>query len=353
MKVKKVSKQSKVSNKGLLHSVLKLVGLLIPLVLMYCIFIVKLPSEVSYSSVWATISSLSLSQNILLLLSGLLTIVVYGWTSATVLPGLSLRKGTQSAVSGQLTSVILPTPVDLAIRFNMYKSYGFSVDKSAVAVAVAGIARYFTVVAIPLLGLLAMVLSGNATENYVLWLVGGSVVFIFALWLMHLILSSKKSAKRVGLILQGIYNGLLKVIRRKSDKDIVGMTVDFGSRTKDVAVSHFKSISISNIAWGLASYVVLLLAVRFCGIDSSIMSASYVLLITGCMLLLNAFPITPGGIGVTESILLAFIPFPNAQVQAAFLSALFVYRVYTWLLPMPVGAIAYMTWRRQNKMVIK
>ena len=77
------------------------------------------------------------------------------------------------------------------------------------------------------------------------------------------------------------------------------------------------------------------------------------LLINGVMLLLNAFPITTGGIGVTETILVALIPFPNNQVQAAFLSALFLYRIYTWLLPMPVGLVAYGSWRRNHKITVK
>lgn len=316
---------------------------------MYWIFFVKIPSQVSYADVWATVTALTFGQNLLLLLGGLLTIVVYGWTSATVLPGLSLKKGVQSAVSGQLTSVILPAPIDLVIRFSMYKSYGFSIDKSTVAVGMAGIARYFTVFAIPLFGLAVLVLVGQGTKDYVIWLIGAGTAFIFALWLMRLVLSSKKSAARVGDLIQKFANFALKTIRRKPNKNISATIVKFGASMHDVAINHFKPIAISNIAWGFSCYLVLFLALRFCGVDASQMSAAYILLITGLMLLFNAFPITPGGIGVTETILLSIIPFSGPAEQAAFTAALFVYRIYTWLLPMPVGAVAYATWRYQVK----
>src|SRR6187431_1881080 len=102
-------------NSPLLHMLLKIAGILIPFVLLYWIFFIKIPSQVSYAEVWETVTALSLGQNILLVLTGLLTILTYGWTSATVLPGLTLLRGTQSAVSGQLTSVVLPAPIDLAI----------------------------------------------------------------------------------------------------------------------------------------------------------------------------------------------------------------------------------------------
>lgn len=335
------------------HTILRIIGLLIPLLLMYWIFFVKVPSQVSYAEVWGTIEALTTSQNFVLLIAGLLTILSYGWTSATVLPGLSLRLGTQSAVTGQLTSVVLPAPMDLVIRFGMYKSYGFSIDKSAVAVGVAGIARYFTVVAIPLLGLYAMILVNESNNKVWLAAVGVTALMLFALWAMRQILSSKKSAAKVGELIQNIANRVLRLLRRNPRATIATSVVDFGARTHDVAVNYFRSIALSNIVWGLTCYFVLLLAIRFCGISSETFSAAYILLIAGVMLFLNAFPITPGGIGVTETILMAIIPFPDAKTQTAFVSALFLYRIYTWLLPLPVGAFAYLNWKRSYKRKVK
>lgn len=347
---KSKSKKSK-PKKSFKKWVFQILGLLIPAVLLYWIFAVKIPSEVSYQEIWATITSLSFSDNFILLIGGLLTIVTYGWTSAAVLPGLPLKEGTQSAVSGQLTSVVLPAPIDLAIRFGMYKSYGFSVDKSTVAVTVAGIARYFTVFTLPVIGLGLLLITGQGTKNYLFWFVLGGALILLALWLMKLILSSKKTARKVGVIFEKTVNWIFKVIKRKNNKDLVKITVDFGQRTRDVAVDYFKSITLSNLVWGFSCYLVLLCAIRFVGIDSSIFSAAYIFLITGMMLLFNAFPITPGGIGVTETLLAALIPFPNTEVQTAFMSALFLYRIYTWLLPMPIGAIAYASWRKKYKTV--
>lgn len=333
--------------------ILRGIGLLIPVALMYWIFVIKIPSQVSYAEVWQTIEALTLGQNLTLLVAGLLTILSYGWTSATVLPGLSLRLGTQSAVTGQLTSVVLPAPMDLVIRFGMYKSYGFSIDKSAVAVGVAGIARYFTVVAIPLLGLYALIVGGQANSREWLAAAGVTLLMLFALWAMRQILSSQKSAAKVGELIQNIANRVLRLLRRNPRATIATSVVEFGARTRDVAIKYFRPIAISNIVWGLSCYLVLLLAIRFCGIGAETFSSAYILLIAGVMLFLNAFPITPGGIGVTETILMAIIPFPDAQTQTEFVSALFLYRIYSWLLPMPVGAAAYLNWKRQYKGKLK
>ncbi len=69
------------------------------------------------------------------------------------------------------------------------------------------------------------------------------------------------------------------------------------------------------------------------------MSNAYILFVMGCMLLLKAFPITPGGIVVTETVLLGVMHFPSPSVQAAFTAAMFLCRIYTCLLPVPVGVM--------------
>jgi uncharacterized membrane protein YbhN (UPF0104 family) len=340
------TKQQKTSVK---RRVFQLISWLISFGLLYWIFFVKLPQDVDISQVWTTVQALTLSQNFFLCMAGLLTVWAVGWTAATVLPGLPVSKATEASVVGQMTSVALPPPLDMVIRFTMYKTYGFSADKSAIAVVIAGIARYFTVVAIPLIGMAAIIIAGQGSSRTVVWFIGVGIVFLFALWLMRLILSSKKSAKAVGVVVQKIVNIARKLIRRKPLTNLSDDVVDFGARTSDVAVTHFKPIAVSNIAWGLSCFVVFLLSVRFCGIDASIMSTPVVLLIAGCMLLLNCIPLTPGGIGISEAVLLSVIPFSGPEVEAAFTAALFVYRVYTWLLPMPLGIVAYITWRLRIK----
>lgn len=339
-------KKSKITFK---RAVIQLFAWLLTIAVLYWVFAIKLAGEISFSEVWATVSALSVPDIIFLLAAGLLTIVAVGWTAATVLPGLSVAKGTEASVVGQLTSVALPPPIDMVIRFAMYRTYGFSVDKSAVAVVVAGIARYFTVVAIPLLGLFLVLITGQGDTDSLLWFIGGTIVFFIALWIMKMILSSEAFARKIGGWLAVIANKVRSWFHKKPVGELADQVADFGVRTKDVAIGNFKPITISNIAWGLSCFLVMLLAIRFCGIDSSVYSFSEILLITGGMLLFSSIPITPGGIGVSEALLLSIMTFPSEEIQAAFLSALFVYRIFTWLLPMPIGALAYFHWRRQSK----
>ena len=327
--------------------ILSVLTYLIPFLLMYWFFFILLPSKIDVAELKSTLQGLSFYDHLLMLLAGILSILAVGWTAATVLPELKVLKATQASVVSQLTAVILPPPADLAIRFGMYKSYNFPVDKSAVAVVLSGIARYFTVVAIALMGLMALLLTGQGGKSAIFWLVIGLVVFMGALWIIKQLIISPKTAHKTGKIIQNSINWARKIVHKKPVTDIETGAVDFGKNSKEVAIGNFWPIAISNIVWGLSCYLVLLLATRFCGIDSSIMSSTYLLFITGVMLMLNSLPIPGSGAGVTETILLTTISFPSTQVQSAFTAALLLYRLYTFILPFPIGSVAYFTWRYQ------
>jgi uncharacterized membrane protein YbhN (UPF0104 family) len=320
---------------------------LVPLGFMYWFFAVLLPSEIDVNEFKSTLQSLSRTDHIALLVAGIVSILAVGWTAATVLPGIRVLKATQASVVSQLTAVVLPAPADMAIRFGMYKTYGFAVDRSAVAVIMSGIARYFTVVAIPVMGLAALLISGQGDQQVLIWFIIGLAVIIFALWLMRKLIINPSTARKTGQIMQRMFNRLRRIVHKKPVTDFEQSVVDFGENSKDVAINHFWPIAISNIAWGFSCYVILLLATRFCGIDSSTMSAAYLMFITGAMLALNSLPIPGSGAGVSETILLTNMYFPSPQVQSAFTAALLLYRVYTWILPFPIGGVAYFTWRYQ------
>lgn len=341
--IKKKDKKPKTLKK----KIISLLTYLVSFGLLYYLFFVVIPTEINLSEVKSTLENLTLSQNLMMLAAGTITILTVGWTAATVLPGIKLLKATQASVVSQLTAVVLPPPADMLIRFGMYKSFGFSVGRSSIAVVLSGIARYFTVFVIPLLGLLALTVTGQGSPAGIAWLVFGTTAVLIALWIFYLLFTSDETAKRTGKMLQKIINKIRRLFRKKQTRKITHGVVDFSKKARGVVLGDFWKIAISNIVWGISSYIVLLLAVRFCGIDSSIMSNAYILLITGMMLLLNSLPIPGSGAGISETILITSMNFPSSQVQSAFTAALLLYRVYTWLWPFPVGAISYFVWRYQ------
>jgi uncharacterized protein (TIRG00374 family) len=63
--------------------------------------------------------------------------------------------------------------------------------------------------------------------------------------------------------------------------------------------------------------------------------------------LLSALPVTPGGVGVVELGLTAGLVAAGGN-RAKVVAAVLVFRALTYLLPIPVGVLTYVVWRRKS-----
>ena len=59
---------------------------------------------------------------------------------------------------------------------------------------------------------------------------------------------------------------------------------------------------------------------------------------------------TPGGLGVAEVVLVAVLGYglPESD-QAAVLAAVLLYRLATFLVPIPIGLVTYLYWRKSKR----
>ena len=64
-------------------------------------------------------------------------------------------------------------------------------------------------------------------------------------------------------------------------------------------------------------------------------------------MLAGSVPVTPGGLGTADAVYIAVMVAGGAPSSAAVAGDL-VFRTLTYLLPIPVGAITYVIWRRKK-----
>lgn len=331
---------------------LQIFGYLVAFGLLWWVFTIKLPDIISFSDVVTILGDMSLLQIATLIVAGLAVMLVLGWTSKSTLPGLSLRDATEASATAQATSVALPVPLDLLMRLTMYQTYGFSASKSTASVVVAGVVRYFAMIFMPLVGLFALFITGQAAKQAILVMVVVAVLAFLVAFILLKMVNNAGFAKRVATWIESLVNSLRKVIKKPGSKSIKRALLKFVDDTRAVLRVNERELIISHLAWGASLYIVFLLCVRFCGIGPSELSWAQVLFITGLMLILSAVPLIPGGIGFTEAILLSTITFASPYTTAAFASALLLYRIVTWLMPIPIGATAFFVWRsRENRKI--
>ena len=99
----------------------------------------------------------------------------------------------------------------------------------------------------------------------------------------------------------------------------------------------------------LTLWLVLLACVRASGLGQGQVSWQASLAAFAFVRLVSVLPLTPGGVGVVEAgltgpLIVGLPPAAVARVAAAVL----LYRAVTYLLPIPLGALAYLWWRRTH-----
>jgi uncharacterized protein (TIRG00374 family) len=63
--------------------------------------------------------------------------------------------------------------------------------------------------------------------------------------------------------------------------------------------------------------------------------------------LLTAIPFTPGGLGLVEAALIAGIArYGGSHAEVA--AAVLVFRALTYVLPIPIGVVTYLFWKRNR-----
>jgi uncharacterized membrane protein YbhN (UPF0104 family) len=322
----------------------RIIGLLVIVAIIWYSLFVELPSHIDTAEVRSTLQALSAWDLIALVAAGLLVMLCLGWGSKASLPGLSLYRGTESSAVSQVTAFVVPPPGDMVVRFAMYRTYNFTDEQSAVAVLIALIARYAAVFFMPILGLALVLISGNGSWTDVWWLCGLSAVFVAAMVLLLRVIRSDGVAHTLGRWLQRVATRVIRLARRTPPTDLEDSVLEFSQRMRGTIDTNLRQLVAANVSWGLANCLVMLLALRMSGLGSDELSVSEVVLVTGAAMALNSVPI-PGGFGLTEAGLLAIVSLSGAEATAAFTAALFLYRIATWLMPMPVGSVFFLAWR--------
>jgi hypothetical protein len=103
----------------------------------------------------------------------------------------------------------------------------------------------------------------------------------------------------------------------------------------------WRAVGFAAANW-ILDYLVLVAALRAIGAEPRL---SLVLLAYGAASVLGMIPLTPGGLGFVEAGLAATLAVSGIAAGDALLATL-AYRLFSFWLPIPAGAVAYLVHRR-------
>ncbi|HEX3202858.1 MAG TPA: YbhN family protein, partial [Actinomycetes bacterium] len=170
---------------------------------------------------------------------------------------------------------------------------------------------------------------------------------IAAIVIFALMLRSEHMAERVGVVAGRVMSRLLALVRRPPVHGWEIATVKFRNRTVDLLEHGWFPITAATVVSHLSLYLVLLVCLRDVGVSNAEVGWAEVLAVFAFARLATAIPITPGGAGVVEAVLITGLSAAGGD-KAEVVAAVLVYRALTWGLPVLVGVVCLLWWRRQT-----
>lgn len=327
----------------------RILGGLLSLALVAAVFVWFLPQFTSLAEVWTSVKDMTWVELTVLVLAAAWNLATYQFVMVSTTPGLTLR---QAFVSTQTTTAVSNTviggaAISLGLTYAMNTSWGFSRSRTSVALLVSGLWNNFAKLGLPVLALAGLALSAPPTAGRITAGLAGLAALVVAIVVLGALLRSQESAARIGTTAGRIASSLRRPFGRGPVTGWDRATTKFRARTALLLRARWQWITLATVVSHLSLFLVLLLALRFVGVDAGEVSVFEALAVFAFARLLTAVPFTPGGLGVIELALitgLAAAGGPRALVAAAVL----VFRALTYVLPIPLGIGTYLFWRHNR-----
>jgi uncharacterized protein (TIRG00374 family) len=327
----------------------RLIGPAFSLVLVVAVYFWFLPQFTNLSDVWSAVQAMTWVEVTVLVIAAVWNLATYQFVMVTTTPGMTLR---QATVSTETTTAVSNTliggaAIALGITYAMNTSWGFSRSRTSVSLLISGLWNNFAKLGLPVIALVLLVFTEPPTAGRVVAGLLGLAGLVLACVLLWLALRSRESAGRVGLWLARVVSALLRPLHRGPVEGWDKALRKFRDRTVILLRARWHWITLTSVVSHLSLFLVLLLALRFCGVTSEQVGWTQALAVFAFARLLTAVPFTPGGLGIIELALITGLSAAGGD-RAAVAAAVLVFRVLTYVLPIPVGVGTYVFWQRNR-----
>lgn len=321
---------------------------LLALAVILAVFGFIFPRIASYGAAWDDVRSLTAGWILTLIGVTVLNLFTGWWFITTCLPGLSLRRAAAMNMSSTAVANTVPGggAIALGVSWSMASAWGFGVEQFTLYTLVSGLWSQFAKFGTPAVALVALAAVGGANRSLVLAAILGTAVFLGALGTVIWALHSENFMAVLGRFAQRVATKVMGWFHRPGPKDLEAAFLDFKRHAANLIRTRGWLMSASTLTSDLTGWFVQLACLRACGVTAGEVSweksfAGYALI-----RLLTTIPITPGGLGVTEVGMTAYLASGlGTAATDRIAAAILLSRALTFIVPIPFGAINFTVWR--------
>jgi len=323
------------------------------------VFGVILPATgVDYSDVFAAFQALTPDQIIVITALGALAWLVSGLIFCALIPGLSVLHGPESwLILAGIGASIPFGPWNMGVLWVIVRGWGVANIPATSGIALYGIVNELSRLALPVISVGALALTQGLpdTENAGrAWTIAiiSIVAFFVAIGLIVAVVRSEKVADWLGAKGQALAGWVVRRLGRTDVPNVDAAVHRFRGQLGDVirrrGLASIAVAIVSQFAWT----IVLIVALRMCGVPESVLSPAAVFAVYGLVMVITIIPLSPGGAGVPELLFITGLTMiAGDQYNAAITAGVFLYRLYYWFLPIPLAWILLKAARRGKPML--
>ncbi|MDO8120389.1 lysylphosphatidylglycerol synthase domain-containing protein [Isoptericola sp. b490] len=259
------------------------------------------------------------------------TVLAHSVVQTGALPGLGYRRAValNAGSSAVASSVPVGGPVSVAVNWAMLRSWGFGRSDFSTYTLVTTIVMTAARLAVPLVTAVVLIGAGGLPS------VAGPIVTVSAVALVVLggamgVLGAPAVRRRLAA---SAHPGLLGRVARGVDAAL--------EESRAVLVDRWLTLSAAAAVQLVLQYALLVgcLAITGAGVGLTVALVAF-----AAGRLLSVLPVTPGGLGVTETGVGALLVALGAPAAAA-VAAVLLYGLYMVVLEIPIGAGVLAWWR--------
>jgi uncharacterized protein (TIRG00374 family) len=232
------------------------------------------------------------------------------------------------------------------MQYGMLESYGLGAEAAAGAIAIVGVFNVFATLVMPVLGVVALLASGEVTGTYVLIAAIGVLAIGLAVVAFTVVLGSERGARTVGRWAGRLVNPLTRRLALGRSVDLTGKVLDFRSSVVGVVQARWVLVILSTLLLQFASWGILVLALRGLQAGGGGVRVTWTEALAAFSVarVASVVPITPGGLGTVDAALAALLTGFGATSGQA-LAADLVWRVASYVPQVLLGALTFLWWR--------
>ncbi|HEU0193269.1 MAG TPA: lysylphosphatidylglycerol synthase transmembrane domain-containing protein [Gaiellales bacterium] len=329
-------------------SILIQVGLTV--VLLLVIFGVVIPQFSSYDDIWNAMQSIGLEE--VVVLGGLffVTEAMRACEPMLTVPGLGWRRAFVSNETATATSYVIPGPSGTAIRWHIFRTWAFTSEAFVRGTMVTSLWNDAVILIMPVVAVALLATQNNVPTNAIVISVIALVIALVGLVIVIAAVRSESFTRRLGTLLGRVMawgRGMIK--RPPVEQDFAEVAATFRLSIVDTVRRVWFWLTLEMIGRQAILCAMLLISLRAVGVPDAAITPAEALAVYAGVRIITFLGLTPGGIGISEALYISGLSLmTNGAYETQITAGVFVFRIFTYILPLPTGAVTYVIWRRKR-----